>query len=270
MDIKENLMGKVEEKSRGVNIEPRFQIRVSIGGKKEKPSGAEVLAYVNGEPLSVLMEKEHLGVEEISDIYTRVVTSSIPHIRRALEIEPELKFSFKLYRLHIENIYQIEDILNLFREADIPFRNLEFETDLDFLRKCAQGEEVLRKLTLLSIVTDFVLEFGDEVCIPHRFINRLLIQKIKIPSDVVEEILDQTTSLVFGKNVKLLKGLVKFLKELEISVLVDGVKTKAAVDFLSLMGVDEAQGPYFGPPLDGEKFLECLKSFHKTGRCASN
>jgi EAL domain-containing protein (putative c-di-GMP-specific phosphodiesterase class I) len=114
------------------------------------------------------------------------------------------------------------------------------------------------------------LEFGDEVCIPHRFINRLLIQKIKIPSDVVEEILDQTTSLVFGKNVKLLKGLVKFLKELEISVLVDGVKTKAAVDFLSLMGVDEAQGPYFGPPLDGEKFLECLKSFHKTGRCASN
>jgi EAL domain-containing protein (putative c-di-GMP-specific phosphodiesterase class I) len=47
-------------------------------------------------------------------------------------------------------------------------------------------------------------------------------------------------------------------RRLHLRVAADGVDTQAQFDFLKQHGCDEAQGEYFGPAVDAERFTSLL------------
>ena len=55
-------------------------------------------------------------------------------------------------------------------------------------------------------------------------------------------------------NVAIIGAVVGVSRRLGLRVAADGVETREQIDFLKSSGCEEAQGPYFGPPIDPEAF----------------
>jgi EAL domain-containing protein (putative c-di-GMP-specific phosphodiesterase class I) len=205
-----------------------------------------------------------------NEIYTEVVKKAIPVMKTALKINPRMKFTFKLYRMQIENFDTVDKILDIFRNEGISFRNVEFEADIDFLYEKGKEKvhsDVMRKLFYLSVATNLVLRTTEEVCLPLNLLKNLMIEKVKFSKSFLDEVFEDMTTLKFEGQVRLLRALIRFFKALNMLVVVDGVDKKEVLDFLFLLGVDEVQGPYYGGIMEGEEFLKCLENFMESKRC---
>ncbi len=236
-------------------VEAKFKPRVNLQSGR-KISGAEILIFYDGKPPQVFVEKAKCeGSANL--LYTEMVKKALPTLKEALKINPELVFSLKLYRLSLEDIKPVNELLEIFRKEGIPFSNVEFEANMQLLRENL-GEEVLKHLSLLSVACGFVLETDGEICIPQKFIDKFLVQKVKLSRVLLDWIFDEK-GFTFGRGVKFAKALVEFFKRVDLSVLVDGVKTEPETELLFLMGVDEVQGPLYGEALTGEEFLKLVK-----------
>jgi EAL domain-containing protein (putative c-di-GMP-specific phosphodiesterase class I) len=258
MDLREKLLAKWEDKSIFKEIEPRFTPRISIrdGGKL---SGAEVVVFWNElEANGFMPTAKELGIS--NDLYKDMVKKAVPYISEALNIKPSLKFTFKLYRLQLENPQPVDELIQIFTDAKIPLRNLEFESDLEFVKRKELSEKILDKLHRLSIAVDFVLETDEELCFPVHLFADVIIKKVKIRKHLTKFLLGETDSLSFENAIRFLRALISFFRELNIAILAAGVDQKAELDFLTVLGVDEVQGAYFGENLKGEEFLEFVRN----------
>jgi len=260
MSIKKDLLKAKEEGSLLKEVEPRFQLRVNIQ-KGEIPTGAEVYVFWKElQPNGFMPTAKELGLA--NEIYKEIVKKAIPTIKEALKINPRLKFTFKLYRMQIENFETIEELLDIFRKEGISFRNIEFETDLSFLYEKGREKlhtEIMKKLFYLSITTNLVLRTQEEVCLPLDLLKQLVIEKVKFSKSLLDEVFKDMDALKFEGEVRLLRALVRFFKALNMLIVADGVDKKEILDFLYLIGVDEVQGPYYGGILKAEEFLKLLK-----------
>jgi EAL domain-containing protein (putative c-di-GMP-specific phosphodiesterase class I) len=260
MAVKEELLKSHREGVLLEEIEPRFQLRVNVQ-KGEIPSGAEVYVYWKGKPPEEFVQSaKDLGLS--NEIYKEVVCKAIPVMKEALKLNPRLKFTFKLYRMQIENFETLGELLNIFRQEGISYRNIELEADLEFLYEKGKEKlrtEIMKGLFYLSITTNLVLKTQEEVCLPLKLLKELIIEKVKWGKGIIEEVFRNMDSIKFEGDVRLLKALVRFFKDLNMSVIADGVDRKEVVDFLYLIGVDELQGPYYGGIVTGEEFLKLLK-----------
>ncbi len=257
MNLVAELKEKFANKTIVKEIEPRFTPR--IGVKTGKPVGAEVSIFWNGRgPDGFMNGAKEAGIS--NELYKIMVEKALPYIKEALSLNPSLKFSFKLYRLQLESSEPIDELLKLFAEADVPLRNLEFESDLEFAKKGELCREILEKLRRLSITVDFVLETDEEICLPLELFTDVVVSKTKLKRDLIKFLLGEGEGFSFEKGVKFLRATVNFFKELDISVLAAGVDTKAEFDLLAVMGVDEVQGKLFGENLKGEEFISFIKN----------
>jgi EAL domain-containing protein (putative c-di-GMP-specific phosphodiesterase class I) len=258
MNLKEQLLKKWEDKTIFKEITPRFTPRIDLKNG-EKPVGAEVVIFWNGREANRFMPTaKEIGIS--NELYGEMVKKSIPYIVKALKIDPSLKFAFKLYRLQLESSEPIDEILKLFTDASVPLRNLEFESDLGFVKRKELSRSILEKLRSLSIAVDFVLETDEELCFPVHLFADVVIEKVKIRKHLTKFFLGETDMLSFENAVRFLRALISFFRELDISVLVGGVDRKEELDFLKVLGVDEVQGKYFGENLTGEEFISFIKN----------
>jgi len=256
MELIENLKKRWVNKLILSEIEPRFTPRISTADGSL--SGAEVSIFWNDKAPDEFMEAaKKLGIA--NQIYDELVKKSIPYLKEALSLNPRLKFAFKLYRLQVESVETIDNLLEVFNRNGVPLRNLEFESDAEFVRLGDLGVEILNKLRRLAITVDFVVETGEEICFPVNLFKEILISKIKLKRELVKDLVGESNSLRFERGVKFLRATVGFFKRLDLSVLASGVDKKEEFDLLSVLGADEVQGYLFGENLRGEEFINLVK-----------
>jgi diguanylate cyclase (GGDEF)-like protein/PAS domain S-box-containing protein len=102
----------------------------------------------------------------------------------------------------------------------------------------------LRDMGLRIALDDFGTGYSS-----LSYLKQLPIDTLKIDQSFVRELPDDRKSCVITRS------MLKMAKELGLSVVAEGVETKAQLDFLRREGCDLIQGYLFSPPIASESFI---------------
>ncbi|MBI3776249.1 MAG: EAL domain-containing protein [Gammaproteobacteria bacterium] len=94
------------------------------------------------------------------------------------------------------------------------------------------------------------------------YLKRLPIDTIKIDRSFVADITDNPEDAVITA------AIVALARSLRLDVTAEGIETKAQLDYLTLLGCDEAQGFYFSTPLPAQEFEHHIAQRHIVSKSA--
>lgn len=127
--------------------------------------------------------------------------------------------------------------------------NLEITETADGYMKSRFGDNLLRLVS-----NGFTISLDD---FGTGYSN--LMRIAQLPLSIVK--LDRTFVIMEenGGNHVIIKNLIEMLKDMDLTVLIEGVETEEMVDSFIRMGVDEIQGFYYSRPLTQTAFVRFLK-----------
>ncbi len=126
-------------------------------------------------------------------------------------------------------------------------------TENIFVEDTLEISEQIKKLAEMGIkiaLDDFGTGYSS-----FRYLSTLPFNDLKVDLIFVQNMLNSYADL---EIVKTIVALGKILKK---KVIAEGVETREQLKELMFLGVDEAQGYLFSPPLPWTKFLEFVKTF---------
>ncbi len=245
-------------------VYPVFQIRVDA--QTEQPSGAEILMRLKnvpniGKAVSIL---EETGL--LKDFFPVLVGQSLPFMEKALNLIPNFTFSFNISPVQLYFLEtQLADFMNLIFSSSVDSKNIELEvTETSLLedKKIIEQFNAFTELGFKIAIDDFGKGYSS--------FDRILSLKattIKLDKKLIDFVSNTTDKNTIQRHNKFLKNLVRLLKDLDFFVVAEGVENAYQVQFLRKIGVDQIQGFYYAKPVEGEKFLNCLKNWEKQKKC---
>ncbi len=251
--------GKIEKQ-----IYPVFQIKVNPS--TEKITGVEVLMRWRLYPqiYRIINVAEKTGL--INDLFKILIRQAIPYMREALKINPDIHFGFNIspYQLALKD--DLLEALDLFIEEKCEVEKVELEITESELLKNIDAEQILNTLTEkgFKLIID---DFGKGYSSFDR-IKRWNIHGVKIDKSLIDDIPEGVKR--YGKTYKgflFLKNLTEFLKNMNYKITFEGIEDEFTVNLVKELGIDEVQGYYYAKPVDGNRFIECLKNWEEERRC---
>ena len=150
---------------------------------------------------------------------------------------------------HLRRDTYIANLQNMLDEVYFRSEWLELEiTESEVMKKF---EEVVEKLQLISnmgigiAIDDFGTGHSS-----LSYLKRLPVHKLKIDKSFIDEIPDNE------EDTAIIKAIIALANNLELSVLAEGVETKAQKDFLLQNGCRHIQGYYYAKALTAEQIEE--------------
>jgi len=235
-------------------IEVFYQAKWSVN--EDQIVGAEALIrwIKDGEiiPPGVFIEY----VEEsqiIIELSLKVIRQSIRVCKKIVgEINPNFIMSVNIAPYQLANQELRKVIENELLLHDLPPRNFDIEiTERSLIDNNPKILEELYNIKGLGVqisLDDFGTGFSSLSCI-----NSVPIDVVKIDRSLVENLCEG------NRCYKLINGLIKLIKSLEILVVVEGVETFDQVGILREIGADYLQGYYYSRPIDSKSFINKLK-----------
>lgn len=169
--------------------------------------------------------------------------AGLPHIRVAVNLS-----IIQFQNLNIAN--QIADVL---KETGLDPQYLELEITESIVMKEAdyivQTLNSLKKLGITIALDDFGTDYSS-----LRYLKQLPIDRIKIAMPFVQGI------EINDKDEAITKAIIVLAKNLEMSVIAEGVETKQQQCFLTERMCDEMQGFYYYKPLPAHEIEIILKN----------
>ncbi|XOV81073.1 MAG: EAL domain-containing protein [Aestuariibacter sp.] len=142
---------------------------------------------------------------------------------------------------------KITDIIDA-EHIDINHIELELTESAIMDKGCFKNLERLFSLGYNIAIDDFGTGYSN-LCL----LSQLPFSKIKIDRSLVMDI--EST----GKTTEIIRALVNLGQQMELSILAEGVETKAQAEILTALGVQQVQGFYFGRPVNLETIQAQLK-----------
>ena len=161
-----------------------------------------------------------------------------------------IPISVNFSRRHLENHEFLDKIIELMHQYQISYQLIEFElTESMFVNNTKAVKEYLNEMRQLGLSVS-IDDFGSG----YSSLNILA----SVPANVIK--LDRVF-LYENKqqNRELIKHLVKMLKNLNFSIVAEGVETAEQMEFLRNVGCDIAQGYFLSKPLPKLEFENLLK-----------
>ena len=157
--------------------------------------------------------------------------------------------SVNVSRVHLRGDECSQILSDMVHSSGIPGKLLELE-----ITETADDLQISRQTALLkdSGFTLLMDDFGSG----YSSLNVLL----ESPFDVIK--LDKRfveSMMTSDKGQNILEHVLQMASNLDITVLAEGVETKAQVDLLRSIGCDQVQGYYYAKPMTEDKFFESLK-----------
>jgi diguanylate cyclase (GGDEF)-like protein len=166
---------------------------------------------------------------------------------------PALRVSVNLSAAQFKRDNLLETLSAALRDADLEPQYLELEITESLLMQTAHDTvnilEWLRCFGIHVSIDDFGTGYSS-----LSYLKRLPVDILKIDRSFIDEIPDD------GDDIAITKAIISLSHHLNLSVIAEGVETRAQVDFLRANGCDEVQGYYFSKPLPAEEFEALLRS----------
>lgn len=237
MQIKRTVRYALEHK----NVVPFFQKITNRDGKTVKYEALiRIIEFNNGEK-TILTPDEFLDISMQSGLYINIEKEMIEQ-SLAFFADRKEKISINFLPNDFFNAAIIDTLMKGIELFDSPQRIVieitEQEGVEDFDRLIVVVER-LRKLGVEIAIDDFGSGYANYV-----HILRIRPNYIKIDGSLIKNILTDFESQI------LVKSIIQFAKELDITIIAEYVENKDVFEMLKMYGVDEFQGYYFGKPTD--------------------
>ena len=232
-----------------------YQPKVNIKDKKLVGAEALVRWEKNGKNYP---PSEFIPICETNGFILRidffVLESVCQQISKWLEqgVEP-VKISINFSKLHFEKDDVAGRILEIINKWNIPHHLVEIEftetTYTDKEDKLRKTLEILRKSNISSSIDDFGSGYSS-----LSMLQNLDFDIIKLDKSLIDTLNSKEKSL------KVVKNIVKMAKDLNMSVLAEGVESKSEYEILSQLNCDMIQGYLFDKPLSSQEFEDRLRN----------
>jgi len=166
---------------------------------------------------------------------------------------PPLKIAVNLSPAQFKQRGLVEIISSILDQTGMPPSQLQLEiTEGIAMQNVEQTLDILRQIRAMGVVIS-IDDFGTGYS-SLNYLKRFPVDKLKIDRSFVVDI---------GKhpdNEAVVKAIVDLGHSLGTRVNVEGVETSEQLDFLTKIGVDEAQGFLFNPALPPEEFADLVRN----------
>ena len=246
--IEENLQKAIDEHQLSMYLQPKYSI------SKNEIIGAEALVRWIHPERGMIYPDEFIPIIEengsIVQVDYYIWRKACMFIRKCIDagIKP-CPISVNVSRVHLRGDECSQILSDMVHSSGIPGKLLELE-----ITETADDLQISRQTALLkdSGFTLLMDDFGSG----YSSLNVLL----ESPFDVIK--LDKRfveSMMTSDKGQNILEHVLQMASNLDITVLAEGVETKAQVDLLRSIGCDQVQGYYYAKPMTEDKFFELLK-----------
>ena len=181
----------------------------------------------------------------------QILAVALRELNAHLRQNKEFKLSFNVVPSHLMSEGFVDTLREIVSEAKVSARQIVLEiTERDELQDLAKAAEVVRELRELGFKVAI-----DDVGVGHSGLSHLKAlgaNTMKIDKFFVDTIRDGSTS-------RIVETLVRLAKDLQMTVVAEGIETEQQVQSLLACGVQEGQGYIVSPPLPYPKFIELVE-----------
>lgn len=233
-----------------VYFQPKYEL------KECKPYGAEALVRWQKPDGSLVSPGEFISIFEKNGFIIKldyyVWENVCQFIRRELNAGREpAPISVNVSRVNLYNPRFLDSLIDLVEKYKISPKYLNLElTESAFVDNLMLVQKAVKYLHKAGF-TIFMDDFGSG----YSSLNTLK----DIELDVLKIDMKFLSKGEEGKGAKILKAIVSMAKDLDMSVIVEGVEEKEQVEFLKGLGCDYIQGYYFAEPMTQEQYCELIK-----------
>ncbi len=166
-------------------------------------------------------------------------------------IEP-VKISVNFSKLHTDNPNFVNDIIDVIIRNGISPKYIEIEfTETSYIDNSSQVKDIILNLRESGIMVSM-----DDFGTGYSSLNMLK----EMPIDILK--LDKSflnvNKVMTNRESIIIKNVIRMAKELDISVISEGVETAEHVEFLKNLCCDMAQGYFFDKPLTENEYEKRL------------
>lgn len=259
-ELKRNIMITNIAEDALLHEEFYFELQPKFNLKNKKLTGAEALVRWRRSDGSMIYPNEFIPIYEQNEfilkldfyIYAKVCTYIKNRIDQGKSIIP---ISVNVSRVHLRYEDFVKSVIQLVDFYQIPHHLLEFEiTESIFLENIKSARVALVKLKNAGFIVsmdDFGAGFSS-----LNLLRKLDFDVLKLDKDFLND------GKLQKKDKIVIANIISMAKEMQITVLCEGVETKEQADLLENLGCDLVQGYYFGRPMLIEQF-ETLYQYMK-------
>ena len=181
----------------------------------------------------------------------QILGIALKELNSHLRQNKEFKLSFNVVPSHLMSEGFVERLRKTVAEAKVSTRQIVLEiTERDELQDLRKAAEVVRALRDLGFKVAI-----DDVGVGHSGLSHLKAlgaNTMKIDKFFVDTIKDESTS-------RIVETLVRLARDLQMTVVAEGIETDQQMQSLLACGVQEGQGYIVSPPLPYAKFIELIE-----------
>ena len=181
----------------------------------------------------------------------QILSIALKELNAHLRQNKEFKLSFNVVPSHLMSEGFVDALRKMVAEAKVSARQIVLEiTERDELQDLAKAAEIVKELRELGFKVAI-----DDVGVGHSGLSHLKAlgaNTMKIDKFFVDTIKDESTS-------RIVETLVRLAKDLQMSVVAEGIETEQQMASLLACGVQEGQGYIVSPPLPCAKFMELME-----------
>lgn len=180
----------------------------------------------------------------------QILNIALKELNTHLRQNKEFKLSFNVVPSHLMSEGFVDQLRRTVAEAKVSARQIVLEiTERDELQDLRKAAEIVRELCRLGFKVAI-----DDVGVGHSGLSHLKAlgaNIMKIDKFFVDTIRDESTS-------RIVETLVRLAKDLQMTVVAEGIETAPQMQALLACGVQEGQGYIVSPPLPCAKFVELI------------
>ena len=181
----------------------------------------------------------------------QILTISLKELNTHLRQNKDFKLSFNVVPSHLLSDGFVEQLRSTVSDAKVSARQIVIEiTERDELQDLGKAAAIVKELRELGFKVAI-----DDVGVGHSGLSHLKAlgaNTMKIDKFFVDSIGDEST-------LHIVETLVRLAKDLQMSVVAEGIETEQQMQSLLSCGVQEGQGYLVAPPLPTVKFIELLE-----------
>lgn len=163
------------------------------------------------------------------------------------DIEGYPKLAVNLSPKQLVDLDFVDFVAATFERLSVDPRLFEFEiTETAVASATGPVIDILQSLRQMGIsiaLDDFGTGYSS-----LTMLTGMPVDKVKLDKSFIDQVEDSE------KSFKLVENSIRMMKDLDLTVTVEGVETRSVHDMLFAMGVDEAQGYFYSKPLSVEDF----------------
>jgi c-di-GMP phosphodiesterase len=183
----------------------------------------------------------------------QILEAALKELNRLLRENKEFKLSFNVVPSHLLDDDFVETLRRVVASAKVSARQIVLEiTERDKLEDLAKAAEVVHALRDLGFKVAI-----DDVGVGHSGLSHL--KELGASTMKIDKFFVDTVTRD-GSTASIVEMLVKLARDLDMTVIAEGIETEDQVRALRNCGVQQGQGYLVSPPVPAVKFIELVEA----------